>query len=102
MVGATVAAVIVSVTGMVLGVFVAPMALMVIVALYVPAVRPVMLMLMVEEPDPVPVAGLGVSHVTSSVTVQLSVPPPVLDIVRVWLVGFAPPCVAVKPMLVGL
>lgn len=61
-----------------------------------------MLTLMVEEPAPVPEAGLGVSHAASSVTVQLSVPPPVLDIVRVWLVGFAPPCVAVNPMLVGL
>lgn len=67
-----------------------------------PAVSPVVLMLIVEEPLPVPAAGLGVNHVALSLTVQLSVPPPVLEMASVWLAGFAPPCMAVNPMLVGL
>ena len=67
-----------------------------------PAVSPVVLMLIVEEPLPVPDAGLGVNHVASSLTVQLSVPPPVLEMVSAWLAGFVPPCVAVNPMLAGL
>lgn len=67
-----------------------------------PAARPTVLMLMVEAPFPVPADGLGVSQAASSVTVQLSVPPPVLEIVSSWLAGLAPPCVVVKPMLVGL
>lgn len=66
------------------------------------AASPVVLMLMLEEPLPVPDAGLGVNHAALSLTVQLSVLPPVLEMVSAWLVGFAPPCVAVKPMLVGL
>jgi len=62
----------------------------------------VVLMAIDEEPLPVPDAGLGVSQEASSLTVQLSVPPPVLEMVSAWLAGAAPPCVAVKPMLVGL
>ena len=67
-----------------------------------PAARPVVLMFIIEEPLPVPDVGLGVNHVASSLTVQLTVPPPVLEMVSAWLAGAAPPCVAVNPMLVGL
>lgn len=53
-------------------------------------------------PLPVPEAGARDNHAALSLAVQFIVPPPVLEMVSAWLVGFAPPCVAVKPMLVGL
>lgn len=92
----------VKVTGMVLGEFVAPVDAIEMVALYVPVARPVVLMLIVDVPVPVPEVGLGVNHVASSLTVQLSVPPPVLEIVSPWFIGFDPPCMAVKFKVVGL
>ena len=57
---------------------VAPVALRVMVALYVPAVRVPVATLAVSVPLPVPEDGLTVSQVALSVADQLSVPPPVL------------------------
>ena len=56
----------------------------------------------VNEPLPVPKAGLSVSHAALSLADQASVPPPVLLIVRVWLAGLPPLCWAVKYRLAGL
>jgi hypothetical protein len=50
----------------------------------------------------VPEAGLTANHVVFSLAVQLSVPPPVLLMVRVWFAGLALPWVAVKESAVGL
>ena len=44
----------------------------------------------VAEPGAVPEAGLRVSQVAVSVTDQLRVLPPVLVMLSVWFVGFAP------------
>ena len=51
---------------------------------------------------PVPVPGLRVSHVASSLADQVKVPPPVLLMLRVCEAGLTPPWVAVKDRLVGL
>ena len=51
---------------------------------------------------PVPVPGLRVSHVASSLADQVKVPPPVLLMLRVCEAGLTPPCVAVKERLLGL
>ncbi len=50
----------------------------------------------------VPLAGLTLSQGALSLAVQLSVPPPVLVMLSVWLAGLLPPAVAVKLRLVGL
>jgi hypothetical protein len=71
-------AVTVKVTGTVCGVLVAPVAVIVIAALYIPAARVPVVTLSVAEPLPVPAAGLRVSQDELSLTLQLSVPPPVL------------------------
>ena len=55
---------------------VAPVAITVIVAEYVPRDSPFVLTTALIEPAPVPLAGSSVSHVASSVADQLSVPPP--------------------------
>ena len=44
--------------------------------------------------------GLTSNHVALSETLQLSVPPPLLVIVKLWLDGNAPFCTALKLMLV--
>ena len=56
----------------------------------------------VTAPLPVPEAGLTVNQAALSLAVQLSVPPPVLLMVRVCAKGLLPPCWAVKDRLVGL
>ena len=76
MAGGRGAAVTVNVTGTVTGVV--PVALRVMVALYVPAVREPVATLAVSVPLPVPEDGLNVSQLALSVADQLSVPPPVL------------------------
>lgn len=53
-------------------------------------------------PFPVPEAGDTVNQVALSLALQLKVPPPVLLMVTIWVVGLAPPCWAVKDRLVGL
>jgi hypothetical protein len=47
--------------------------------------------LRVTVPLPVPEAGLAVNHVALSLAVQLSVPPPALLMVTVWVAGLVPP-----------
>ena len=56
----------------------------------------------VAEPGALPEAGLRVSQVALSLTLQLKVPPPVLVMLTVWTEGFVPPCTPVKLRLVGL
>ena len=58
--------------------------------------------LAVTVPFPVPEAGLRVSQAALSLADQVSVPPPVLLIVRACVAGLPPPCWAVKERLVGL
>ena len=61
-----------------------------------------MVTLTVMAPLPVPEVGEAASQVVLGLALQLSVPPPVLLMVTVWVVGLAPPCWAVKDRLVGL
>jgi hypothetical protein len=56
----------------------------------------------VTAPFPVPDAGESVSQAALLMAVQLSVPPPVLLMLKVCAVGLPPPCWAVKARLVGL
>lgn len=70
-------------TGIVCGVFVAPLAVTVMTALYVPAVSPAAFMLAVSVPLPDPEAGLRVIHETLSLALQVNVPPPRLLIFTV-------------------
>jgi hypothetical protein len=53
-------------------------------------------------PFPVPETGLRVNQVAFFPILQLNEPPPVLLILKVWVAGLAPPCVAAKERLVGL
>lgn len=76
----------VSVTGTVRGLFVAPEAVIVIVAVYAFAVRPAVLTVTVIASFSVvvvPEPGLRLSHGALSVTLQLNVPPPVLVMLKV-------------------
>lgn len=93
------AAVTVSVTGTETAV--APVALTVMVPLYVPAVSDPVVTVAVVVPFPVPEAGLTVSQAAVSLADQMSVPPPVLLIVSDWGTGLPPPCWTVKDRLVG-
>ena len=54
------------------------------------------------SPVELPLVGLRLSQVASSLTDQLSVPPPEFQMLNVWLDGLAPPSVAVKLKLDGL
>ena len=54
------------------------------------------------SPVELPLGGLRLSQAASSVTDQLSVPVPEFHISSVWLAGFGPPSVALKPKLEGL
>jgi hypothetical protein len=56
----------------------------------------------VTVPFPIPEVGEIASHVVLGLAVQLSVPPPVLLMVTVWVAGLMPPWVAAKERLVGL
>ena len=80
----------------------APEACTVTVLLYVPAAKLPLVTVNVTAPFPVPEAGLMVNQGALSLAVQLSVPPPLLLILTVWVTGVAPPCVAAKERLVGL
>jgi hypothetical protein len=62
--------------------FVAPAAVTVIVALYVPAVRPAILTDKVTVPLFVPVVGLRLSHVALSFTDQVNVPSPAFQMLK--------------------
>ena len=61
-----------------------------------------MVTLSVTAPFPIPEAGLSLNQAALSLAVQLSVPLPVLLMLKVWVAGLAPPCVAVKERFVGL
>lgn len=81
---------------------VAPVALTVMVPLWVPAVSAPVVTVAVTVPLLVPEAGLTVSQLVLSLADQVSVPPPVLLIVSDWGAGLLPPCLAIKDRLVGL
>jgi hypothetical protein len=81
---------------------VAPVALSVMVALWVPVVREPVTAVRVTVRDPVPEAELSVNHVALSLADQVKVPPPVLLIVSAWVAGLLPPCWAVNEKLPGL
>ena len=53
-------------------------------------------------PFPVPEAGVAVNQAALSLADQVKIPPPVLLMITVWVVGLAPPWVATKERLVGL
>jgi hypothetical protein len=80
----------------------APVALIVTVALYVPAASELVDTVAVTPPLPVPDAGESVSQAALSVTDHASVPPPVLLILTVCEAGLPPPCCAEKERFVGL
>ena len=80
----------------------APVAFNVTVALWLPAAKAPMVTSASPAPSPIPEAGLTVNQGALSLAVQLSVPSPVLLMLKVWVAGFAPPCVPVKERLVGL
>jgi len=90
----------VNITGTVTGE--APVAFIVTVALWLPTVKVPVLTVSVTAPFPVPEAGLSLNQAALSLAVQLSVPPPVLLMLKVWVAGLVPPCVAAKERLVGL
>lgn len=90
----------VSVTGT--DTLVAPVALIVTAALYVPAASELVDTVAVNPPLPVPDAGDSVSQAALSVTDHASVPPPVLLMLTVCEAGLPPPCCAEKDRLVGL
>lgn len=75
------AAVTVRLTATVWGVFVAPVAVMVMVPEYDPVASPEVLTEAVSVPEPVPEVGLTVSQAALSLIVQLKVPVPELAIV---------------------
>ena len=83
-------AVMVSTTGTVRGVFVAPVTEMVMEALYVPAVRAPVATVRVIVPFPVPDAGESVNQAALSLADQVKVPPPVLLMLIVWAAGLTP------------
>jgi hypothetical protein len=62
---------------------VAPEAVIVIGALTVPALSPAVLTLTVNDPFPIPEAGLTLSQTALSAALQLNVPEPVLVMVTV-------------------
>ena len=104
--GGIVAAVMVSETVTVCGVFVAPEAVIVMGVLTVPTDRPAVLTATEIVPAPVPEAGLRLSQLEFSVAVQLNVPLPELEIEIVLFAGLLPPwtaendnVVALKPMV---
>lgn len=65
------------------GLFVEPVAVMVRLALYTPAMRPAIFTDKVTVPLSEPLSGLRLSHVASSLTDQFNVPPPVFVILKV-------------------
>src|SRR4051794_24647441 len=92
----------VSVTVIVFGEPVAPVAVTVTSVVYVPAARPLIDGVTVIVPVFVPVAGDRLSHVALSDAVQSIDPPPVLLTESVLAAGSDPPAVAVKARLEGV
>src|SRR2546423_1177145 len=91
----------VSVTVIVFGDPVAPVAVTVTSVVYVPAARPVIEGVTVIVPVFVPLAGDTLSHVALSDAVQSIDPPPVLLTDSVLAAGSEPPAVAEKDRLAG-
>ena len=89
-------------TGICCGILVDPEAVMVMVALYVPATNPVRFTFAVTVPLLVPATGLRVSHAALLEAAQDKVPPAVLETVNVFETGLAPPVVPEKTRLLGL
>lgn len=98
--GGTGAVATVSVTGTVTDE--APEACRVTVLLYVPAAKLPLVTVNVTAPFPIPEAGLSVNQAALSLAVHVSVPPPWLLMVKVWVAGLALPCVAAKERFTGL
>ena len=92
----------VSVTGTVFGEPVAPGALIVTVAVYVPAARPFVDGVTVTVPGPEPFAGETASQSASSAAVQLSVPVPSLPTEIVFASGLGPPWSAANDSVLGV
>lgn len=69
----------------------APVAVTVIVAEYVPVANPGMIAVAVIEPAPVPEAGKMESHAASVPTLQLNFPVPELEIATACPDGLLPP-----------
>ena len=92
----------VSVTVIVFGEPVAPVAVTVISVVYVPAASPVIDGVTVIVPAFVPLVGDTLSHVALSDAVQSIVSPPVLLTASVLAAGSEPPAVAVKARLAGV
>jgi len=92
----------VNVTGMACGVFVAPVAETVIVAEYVPAARPELYAVTLNEDGAVPERGESASQDAAVLTLQVKTPLPELEIATACPAGSLPPCVAEKERLAGL
>ena len=90
-VGGDVAAETVTLTGIDWGVLLAPVAVTLIVAEYVPAASPGMIAVAVNEPAPVPALGEMESHDPSVLTLQLNFPVPELEIATACPGGLLPP-----------
>jgi hypothetical protein len=101
-VGGDVAAETVKLTGIDWGVLVAPVAVTLTVAEYVPAASPGMIAVAVNEPAPVPEVGETESHDPSVLTLQLNFPVPELEIATACPDGLLPPWLAEKASLIGL
>jgi hypothetical protein len=99
-VGGTVAAVTVKVTGTLTGE--APVALSVIMPLCVPAVSVPVAAVSMTLPFPVPLVVARVNQGALSLAVQARVPPPVLLMLNICTMGLPLPCWAVKEKLAGL
>jgi hypothetical protein len=80
----------VKLTGIDWGVLVAPVAVTLIVAEYVPAASPGMIAVAVNEPAPVPEVGEMESHGASVLTLQLNFPVPELEIATACPGGLLP------------
>lgn len=100
--GGTAAAVIVSETFTVCGVFVAPEAAIVMGVLTVPMDKPDVLTTTDIVPAPVPEPGLRLSQLAFSVAVQFNVPFPELETEIVLFAGLLPPCTAENDNVVAL
>src|SRR5919197_4047124 len=92
----------VSVTGTVLGAPVEPGESIVTFPVYVPALRPDVSTETVTSLGAVPLPGDAESHGLSSEAAKLSVPPPVLDTVKVFDAGFDPPATPLNDSEDGL
>ena len=74
----------------------------VIVSLYVPGARPLVVTATVAVAGPLPEDGLTPNQVAFSAAVQLSVPEPLFEIPNVFDAGSGPPTDAVNESDVGL